>query len=287
VAKSVSPADAVLAGLRKAVEALPAMKPLTGAGGVFPRGPKGEELARLAVEEGFLASKEETIKGGKKPKTVVYGVLTEKGIRRVVDADSPKATLEALLPVVRAIGKQPDAPNAEAFRGELMKATEMCVAAIKQAFTKLEGEVVKALAPSAAHTVNPGAVLNALQNALERVEAHSLPVAASTTSTPSSTSAPPAPSASALDDAISAFVAAWAKEKTVGCQFDVLWNHLKERYPHLTIGEFQDALRKLYDTGRIRLGGWPRMLDDLPQPNLALLVSSKVMYYAQPAHAHV
>jgi len=62
------------------------------------------------------------------------------------------------------------------------------------------------------------------------------------------------------------------------------WNYLKEWHPQLTPGAFQDALRKLYDAGRLRLGGWPRMLDDIPQPQLAFFVSSTVMYYAHPAH---
>ena len=54
------------------------------------------------------------------------------------------------------------------------------------------------------------------------------------------------------------------KGKTVGCQFDDLWNHLQKRHPDLTIGAFQDALRKLHNAGRIR--GW-RLGTDARRPS--------------------
>jgi hypothetical protein len=250
---------------------------------LFPGGAKGKELAENAISQGFLTSKEEKVKSGKSTKKVVYGLLTEKGIRRVVDADSPKAALEALLSAMQALSRHPDPPKPEAFRAELTRATETCVNAIKEAFANLQGEVVKALTPPSAAAVDPRPVLNALQHALERVQAPVRPTVPSATE-PSPN--PPPFSNPALEEAIVAFVNSWAKEKTVGCQFDVLWNHLKGRHPELTVGAFQDALRKLHEAGRIRLGGWARMLDDIPQPQLAFFVSSKVMYYAQPSHAN-
>lgn len=87
---------------------------------------------------------------------------------------------------------------------------------------------------------------------------------------------------SGIEEAIVAFVNRWAEKKTVGCQFNVMWEEMKKTHPQMTIGTFQDALRKLSEAGRVRLGGWPRMLDDMPQPQLAFFVSSKVMYYAHP-----
>jgi hypothetical protein len=245
---------------------------------VFPGGPKGKVLADLAIAQGSLFSKEEKVKKGKASKKVVYGILTEKGLRRVMDADSPKAALEALVPAVQALGKQPPPPNPDAFRTELAKATQTCVGAIQEAFTKLQSAVLTALAPPSGPPLDPGMVLNSLRRALERVEAAPNP------------RLPPTPLANAadsgLEEAIVAFVQNWASVKSVGCQFDVVWKHLKDQQPNLTVGGFQDALRKLSDAGRIRLGGWPRMLDDLPQPELALFVSSKVMYYAHPAQAN-
>src|SRR5206468_4276074 len=54
VAKTISPDEAVHAGLQKAVEALPATLSLSGPGGVFPGGAKGKQLADLAIAQGFL-----------------------------------------------------------------------------------------------------------------------------------------------------------------------------------------------------------------------------------------
>jgi hypothetical protein len=276
--QSVTPEEAVLAGLRKAVQALPTALVVSGSGGVFPSGAKGKALGQAAIDQGYLELKKEKVQTGNRSKAVEYAIVTDKGLRHVIDSDGPKAALEALLPFVQALGKPPVAPHPEAFRTELARATETCVKAIKESLANLEGKVLQALAPSSAPAVDPSIVLQALQRALERVKT---PAVASTADPKDNLAPVPA---SVLEAEIVAFVDSWAKEKTVGCQFDVLWNHLQKRYPHLTIGAFQDALRKLHDAGRIRLGGWARMLDDIPQPQLALFVSSKVMYHAQPAN---
>jgi hypothetical protein len=283
---------AVVAALKKAFDAVLKKKgplPLRGRGGLFPDGPKGDELAKIAIDSRFLTSKQEMKGKGKNRRLVTCAVLTEKGAERVVDAAKPKAVLEALLPAVQALGKHPGPPNAEAFRSEFGRATETCVKAIERAFAKLEGDVLKAVAPPAAPAVDPSMVLTALQRALERVEAPSSPPVVPTASVaqpppPAAASAPIVP-AKVLEDAIVAFVNAWAKEKSVGCQFDVLWKDVKQGFSHLTIGTFQDALRTLHEARRIRLGGWGRTHDELPEPQLALFVSSRVMYYAQPGHS--
>jgi hypothetical protein len=296
--QSASPDVAILEGLRKAVQALPARLPLTGPGGAFPVGVKGKALANSAIDQGYLTSKKEKVKTGSRSKTVEYALITEKGMIHVATADSPKAALEALVPAVQSLGKQPDAPNPQAFRAELAQATESCMNAIRTSFEKLEGQVLKALTPHFARfegelsqalpvsspVVDSGSVLRALQHALDRVKSPDLHAAAPAHPTEPPATNPSIVSARGLEEDLVAFVDSWMQEKTVGCQFDVLWNHLKGRHPHLTIGGFQDALRHLYDASRIRLSGWPRMHDDMPQPQLALFISSKVMYYAQPTH---
>jgi hypothetical protein len=297
VANAVPTTEDVLTGLRKAIKVLPASLPLNDKEGIFPSSAKGKEIAKVAISQGFLTEKEERIKTGNRTKKVIFGIITDKGIKCVVETDSPKAALEALLPAVLALGnqQQPAPPNLNAFRDELTKATATCVNAVKEAFAKVEGqilkalpqpfarlesEVLKALPAPTTHAVDPRPVLTALQHALEKVQAPVIPTAPS----PTEIKPPPAVvSTPDLDGAIVAFVNGWANEKTVGCQFDVLWDDLKQRHPELTIGAFQDALRKLHEAGRIRLGGWARMLDDIPKPQLAVFVSSKVMYYAQPS----
>ncbi len=312
MAKAASPDDAILGGLRKAMEALPDPLKLTGPGGVFPGGAKGQELADAAIVQGLLTK--ETRRGsGRSARAVEYALLTEQGIRRVIEATSPKAALESLLPAVQALGKesQSTSPNVDAFRDGLAKAAATCVNAVQDAFAKLqeqmakalaqsmakleeqvkktlpqpfaklESEVLKALPPPPAPAADPRPVLSAIQHALEKLQAQAIPTVRPPVEPKP---APPVVAKPDLDGEIVAFVTAWAKEKTVGCQFDVLWDHLKQRHPELTPGTFQDALRKLHDAGRIRLSGWPRMLDDIPKTQLALFISSKVMYYANPAH---
>jgi hypothetical protein len=113
---------------------------------------------------------------------VVLGELTEKGRQHVLDADSPKAVLEALLPAVHALAVGP-APGqkADGPRPELEKATQACVKAVEGAFAKLqkaleaafarlEQAVAKATpAPPVGPPLDPAPVLAALQAALARV----------------------------------------------------------------------------------------------------------------------
>jgi hypothetical protein len=319
VAKSLAPPDpaAILKGLRKAFGG---PRPLNGDGEepLFPKGAAGNKLARAAEEQGLLSVIEEGT-GRKKTKK---GVLTEKGRNHVLAADDPKPILEALLASVKAItGPQLPVENPVAFR-QAENAKTVCVNAIEkakadsartveaalakqqeaftrafeqaktdsartveaalakqqEAFTKAIGQLEQTLSSALASQAPPQIVdarltLAALEAALVRVKA---PATASPVETGQS-------QPSVLQDAIVAFLENWAKEKGAGCQFDVMWKYLKERHLHLTIGTFQDTLRTLSDAGRIRLSGWPRMIDDMPQPQLALYVSSKVMYYAHPA----
>lgn len=266
--------DAILNLLRTAMTKLPDSLPATGKEGLFSGGAKGKALSEQAIAEGYLRLETVIVQQGRSKKKVVRAVILDKGIQKVIQTDSPKAALEALQPAVRALSER-STPDINAFRAELDQATQSCLEAIKTAFTGLQDSVLKVIQPASTHpAVNLQVVGSALQDALNRVK----PVVVPASSAPQS-----AEVRTDIGREIGDFVDAWVKEKAVGCAFDDLWNHLKGRHPHLTVGEFQDALRKLHDANRIRLGGWPRMLDDLPKPELALFVSSKVMYYAQPA----
>jgi hypothetical protein len=286
---------ALLAGLRKAFASAEPC-PLKGAGErpLFPGGQKGTQLAEAAQRHEFLTVRKIQVPSGRRSKSVEVGELTDKGRRAVLEADSPNALLEALLPTVQALAdRKPDEPDLTALRSECDKATRACVSAIEKAFgalqksvqaagEKLEQAVVKAAAAAASRPAAPvdGApLLGALRAAIEKStaalsEAHNGP-----RNPPSSVPAAPAEE---LDGAIVAAVDDWVRDHPVGCPFDALWERLRPRRPGLSIGAFHDALRRLADAGRLRLSGWPKMLDDMPAPQLALFVSSKVMYYAHP-----
>jgi hypothetical protein len=174
----------VLDGLRKA---LTGPKSLLGKDDcLFPNTAKGKPLAQAAVDQGYLITRTETVPPSgrqKKGKEVVIGELTEKGRQHILEVDSPKSVLQALLPAVQALAEGPkQQPKTDNLRPELERATQACVKAIEgafarlqktveDAFAKLQGAVVKAL-PSSASTpsLDPGPILAALHAALARME---------------------------------------------------------------------------------------------------------------------
>ncbi len=81
--------------------------------------------------------------------------------------------------------------------------------------------------------------------------------------------------------AIAEAIAANARKTGVGLAVHDLYAAV----PHLglTPPEFRATLLHMHHGGGNRLGGWPRMLDDLPRPDLAPVVSGKVMGVVHPA----
>jgi hypothetical protein len=64
------------------------------------------------------------------------------------------------------------------------------------------------------------------------------------------------------------------------CPLPELFRDLRQVYPTLTIGQFQDGLRKLHEHQRIYLHPWTGPLYEIPEPALALLVGHEIAYYA-------
>lgn len=89
-------------------------------------------------------------------------------------------------------------------------------------------------------------------------------------------------SANELGREIVAFVHRWKEERDAGCPLNALYQHLQEQFPKLTTGIFHDMLRALDEREQVRLSGWGKTLPEIPEPELALFISSKVMYYAHP-----
>ncbi len=178
MAKKESSEEAILNALRKAVAELPNSLPIVGKDGLFPGGAKGKELYELAVSSGYLRVSEEKVKSGARSKKVFKGLILEQGIQKVIQTDSPKAALEAMLPALQSLGKRPPPPDIEAFRQELNRATKTCLDAMTSAFSKLEFDVLKTIEPSAVQpAVTPEAIMSAVHQALERVKPIILPAA--------------------------------------------------------------------------------------------------------------
>jgi hypothetical protein len=300
VAKS-SPAPgpapaAILEGLRKA---LAGPKPLLGKGeALFPAAAKGRLLAEAAVEQGYLVKRTGTVPpaGGRgKPKEVVLGELTEKGRQHVLDADSPKAVLEALLPAVQALAAGP-APGqkADGPRPELEKATQACVKAVEGAFAKLqkaleaafarlEQAVAKATpAPPVGPPVDPGPVLAALQAALARV---AIPPQAGVS--PAAQPSPPAvePSTALTAEQLRAALRSAYDHLCLFVEFrdklveiPRLYHEAAERLPGLSAQRFRHELEALSAERQVEL----HKLNEVhlaKEPELAIEKDGRLYYY--------
>jgi hypothetical protein len=81
----------------------------------------------------------------------------------------------------------------------------------------------------------------------------------------------------ALLDYLARWQAAGASED---CPLPELFRRAREAAPQLTVGQFHDGLRRLYDQQRIYLHPWTGPLYELPEPPYALLVGHEIAYYA-------
>lgn len=67
------------------------------------------------------------------------------------------------------------------------------------------------------------------------------------------------------------------------CSLPDLYKTLRDRYPSLSIGAFHDALRNLKKEGKLVLTNWALPLMEMPDSDLALVISHKVIYYVNLA----
>jgi hypothetical protein len=223
---------ALLDGLRKA---LAGPKPLGGKGDCLFPGKKLEKAAQEAVDRGYIMTRTKTIPaaGRKKAQDVVVAELTEKGRQFVLDTDSPKAILQALLPSVQSLAAEhTQQRQVDALHAELQKTTQECVKAIEKAFAKMEAAVAKALpAPVTGPSFDAQPLLNALQQTLARVTA---PSSAGTNVAPP---APPTPPVRPPDQPKP------PAESTSRITSEQLRQALRQAYDHLCLFvEFRDKL---------------------------------------------
>src|SRR6185369_12387970 len=65
------------------------------------------------------------------------------------------------------------------------------------------------------------------------------------------------------------------REKSVGPAFDTLFAKAKEQHPELTKEDFRVLMNEFHAEGAFKLSGWPRMFNDLPDPELAVHVGGE------------
>jgi hypothetical protein len=73
----------------------------------------------------------------------------------------------------------------------------------------------------------------------------------------------------------------WQSAGKIGdCPLPELYEQTRAKSAKLTLGQFHDALRALYEQRAIYLHPWTGPLHELPQPALSLLVGHEIAYYA-------
>lgn len=278
MAKSATPTDAdLLAVLTPAVDGRPRRELTSGKKpGLFPSGQKGKALSTLARERGFVEPCDDpTASNAKKARApkLTHVRLTPTGRRWVIEELSPRQGLEALRALLEARLASPAASP------ELDGLSER-VASLQAEVGRLHADLraasdrrrVEADESTKTLEILAGKVRDAAEETRRLVES-----AAETPAPP----AGPTPDDRLGPEAVR-FVEEWWRRNGYGCQFDELKAHLDRLAPGVSPGVFHDLLRRLHEEDRIRLGGWGKTLDELPVPELALLISSKVMYHAYP-----
>ncbi|MCS7166235.1 MAG: hypothetical protein RMI91_01815 [Gemmatales bacterium] len=64
------------------------------------------------------------------------------------------------------------------------------------------------------------------------------------------------------------------------CPLPELFRQVQARHPYLTVGAFQDGLRRGHAQGRILLHPWAGPIHEIPEPEFALLIGHALVYYA-------
>jgi hypothetical protein len=264
----------VLSALSRAA-AEPSGVPLHGgksSPGLFPSTAAGKQAAQRCAAEGFLrpaaapapapAAVAAAYAGAPpgpgeapprktRPAAVPY-MLTDKGLAHLLGQLSPREVLEDFVRVLESRQGQ---------ACELLDAARQMQAGI---------EALKASA----------------ERVLENVTRPESPGAAPAAPAPNyvwqaEPAGPPSASDAAWDAALVDALARWrASGASEDCPLPHLFHQACSAAPDLTVGRFHDALRRLYDAGRVYLHPWTGPLYALPEPPYALLVGHEIAYYA-------
>jgi hypothetical protein len=261
----------VLSALSRAA-ARPAGVPLHGTKttpGLFPTNAAGKQAAQRCQADGYLCPTATPHQGGeggtaakKKSSSPPLCTLTEKGWTYLLGQVSPRAVLEDFVRAVEARQKQAD---------DLLTVARQ----MQQSLEALKASADKVLR----QTYQPEQ--NGDSGSLKALFASFLNEA----ELPRATGASPAvdASASALvpQDVLLAELDRWQKAgASEDCPLPHLFRHLVAQAVGSTIGQFHDALRRLYELGKIYLHPWTGPLYDIPEPPYALLVGHEIAYYA-------
>ncbi|MBY0525523.1 MAG: hypothetical protein K2R98_19115 [Gemmataceae bacterium] len=221
----------------------PAGLPLYGtktAPGLFPANATAKQAAQRCKDDQFL-SVVRTETQGKKSHEIC--ALTEKGLTYLMSEASPKQVLEQM---VRALDGHKSHLADLAARTRQM---QVGLDAFQATATKLMQSTGKSSAGD-----------------LYAAWANKAPA--------KNDSAAPEPTTAIL----TALTQWQAHDTTEDCPLPELFRR-SQPAADMSIGQFHDALRKLYDQSRVYLHPWTGPLSELPEPPYALLVGHEIAYY--------
>jgi len=234
--------------------------------GLFPATAAGKQAAQRCREENYLAAvpsaavAEPKVDGAggtavKARPTAELCALTDKGLAYLLSQVSPRQVLEDMVRVL------------EAREGQIAQ----LLACARSAQASLEG--LKANA----------------ERVLQQVRASERPAAANgdlKTLFHAFQASSGNGDGTSLDQTLLGHLTRWAASGALeDCRLPDLFRHAQATVAGLSIGQFHDALRRLYDSGTISLHPWTGPLYELPEPPCALLVGHVVAYYASVCSA--
>jgi hypothetical protein len=276
VAKAKTPDNAkLIEGLLNAVGGQPMRQTADKtAPGIFPAGATGKKLAQHAIDMGYLEPCDgpppPATKRPAKPKVIPHARITARGREWVLQQTTPRQALEGLL---AAFQQQADVyKNRDGELGVL----QAQLADLHNSFTQVQQQVRDASARRQSET----------QQLVQTIETVAAVVRQALAAGGASPAAHPPVPPQDLGPELLAYVRSWQQQRGADCPLPDLFRHLKERQPGLSIGAFHDTVRVLYRDRRLELTPWSGTLDNLREPELALFISSTVMYYAHVPSQH-
>jgi hypothetical protein len=208
--------------------------------GLFPGNAAGRLAALRCKEEGYLRLVRTETRG---KTTHEICAITEKGVAFLLSQVSPKQVLE-----------------------DFIRALEM-----------RQGQTSQLLATASEMQVS----LDFLKKLAERVLAQVQGQSSQSEAYKSNNGLIPAGGHKCCEEHLLNLMALWNESgASEDCPLPGLYRQAHERSSDLTIGQFHDDLRRLYDQERLYLHPWTGPLYAIPEPSYALLVGHEIAYYA-------
>lgn len=256
---SNSTEEKLLQGLLKAINGAPMR--LTGPTGMFS-GRGGSGLADQAINLGYLehCDPPPLVRPSRnRTRPAPHGQITTKGRDWVQQQAKPSELLKELL---AALEKQRDVLRGEAD----VSVVQAQLANLQHSFNEVQQAIQVLTVQNRSSSTRSLDTLEAVSQQVRLLL--------------SDEHQPTRNIGSHLQSKVLAFIQTWRQQRGGDCPLPELYRHLSLDRDTLTIGTFHDLMRAMHEQKQLSLTGWGGSLDRMPDPDLALFISNKVMYYA-------